>query len=122
MKLYARAWAGHHVGDAVSPSGVVRRFFVLCGRFGVFIDLYQDEAGRIVGLLNDVETSHAGLAQAGFGVRARGRDESVDVLCFDVNVNVHHEHVPMIGRGTGAAPVICARAAFSTVVRAEIAE
>src|ERR1035441_4450866 len=81
----------HHVHGHGGPSLVVRGFLMLRGRFGVAIDLDQNEARRVVRLLQDVETRNARLLHAVAGVFQGGPPERFDVLGFDVNEDVRSE-------------------------------
>ena len=56
------------------------------------VDLHQDEVGRVVVVLEDVEAGDARLLHAGGRVGEGGGFEGVDVGWIDVDVNVDDEH------------------------------
>jgi hypothetical protein len=58
----AAARLGHHAGDGVAPGEVVRGLLVRGGVGGRRVGLVEDEARRVVGCLQDIETPVARLA------------------------------------------------------------
>ena len=66
------------MGGFLVPGRVVRRA----------VDLDQHEAGRVIGLLDHVEAGNAWLFEAVASILQRGGLESLDLVRFDVNMNV----------------------------------
>jgi hypothetical protein len=67
-------------------------FFVFGGVGGGAVDFEEDEAGRVVGLLDDIEASDAGFLEGVGGVVDADGFEGIDVLGFDVEKNVDDVH------------------------------
>ena len=91
-ELHAGAVLGHHWGHGVAPELVVGGFLVgrRSGRGAV--DLDEDEAGRIVGLLQDIEPGDAGFADRQPGVFQTRSFEGFDRLGLHMNMNMNNEH------------------------------
>ena len=62
------------------------------GGSGIAVGLDEEKAGRIVGLLDKIESCNARLAQACLRVCKRGGFEGIDVFRQNVNVNVDDKH------------------------------
>lgn len=67
-------------------------FLVRGGSYSVAINFNQHEAGRIIGLLNDIESRDTGFLAAFGGVEDRGLLERLDTVRFHVDMNMHDEH------------------------------
>lgn len=64
----------------------------MCRSLGRPVDFDEDETRRIVGLLDDVESRHAGLLDAVAGILDSGLFESFDELRLDMYLNVDDLH------------------------------
>jgi 2-polyprenyl-3-methyl-5-hydroxy-6-metoxy-1,4-benzoquinol methylase len=79
-------------------------------RLFVAVHLGEDHARRIVLVLQDVETQHAGLGQGCLGVELRGSQEVGQSIAADPDMDVHDKHAfillqtPSAGR---RAPELC---------------
>lgn len=71
----------------------MRRLFVAQGRLVVTIRFDEHEARRVVFFLDDVEPKHTGLGEARAGVLQSGGFEVLHELGFDLDLDVHDEHV-----------------------------
>lgn len=100
-EFHAGARFGHHRRDGVAPGGVVGGGLVGGRRVGCAVGFDEDEAGGIVGLLQDIEACDTGLADAGAGVGERRGLESCDVFGFHVNVDMNKEHDGSSVKGAG---------------------
>ena len=67
-------------------------FFVSRRGAGVAIHFDENELCRIIGLLDDVKTGDAGLANAAAGILDRGLFEGADTFGFHARVNMHSNH------------------------------
>ena len=86
----------HPARDRGPPRKVVRRVLVRRRRRGVPVGFVQDEPGRVVGRLQDVEPEAARLRHGAGVVRPGGLDEVGDVLREHVDVDqrdVHRRHL-----------------------------
>ena len=68
------------------------RFFVRSRGLIISIDFYKNEAGRVILLLDDIETRDARLFDAFAGVGQRETFEIFDTLSLHVNVDVDDKH------------------------------
>src|ERR1041385_5489431 len=91
-ELYTAARLRHHRGYRVTPEGVMRGFLVLRRGCDAAIDLHQNEAGRIIRLLDHVEADDARLLQAVARVFDGGCAEGLDGIRLDVDVYVNNQH------------------------------
>ena len=83
--------------DLFHPGVVVGGLLVFGGRAGVAIDFVEDEFGRVVLLLHEIEARYTGLPGAIFSVDGGGCLEGVDELRFDARVNDEDVHPYIIG-------------------------
>ena len=72
-------------------------------RFGRAVSFDQDEAGRIIGLLDHVEARDPRLQDAVARVGNRGLVEGLDALRLDVHVDKNDEHCTSLDKKTIAA-------------------
>ena len=72
----------------------MRGLLVLRGRVVGAIDLDEDEARRVIGLLYDIEPGNAGFLDAVARVFERSRLKGFHALRFHLNVDVNNEHGP----------------------------
>ena len=86
--FYAGSRFSHHRRNGVPPRLVMRRLLVSGGRAGIAINLHQDESGRVIGLLNHIETGNARLADALAPVGGASFLERFDEFRFDMNMNM----------------------------------
>jgi len=82
----------HHGRHGVTPVGVVGGLLVRDGGLLRAVDFHQDEVGRVVIVLEDVEAGDARLLHAGGRVGDGGGFEGVDMGGVDVDVDVDDEH------------------------------
>ncbi len=68
-------------------------FLVAGRRLGIAIDLYQQEPGGIIGLLDDIEARDAGFSDTVTGVFDRGGSEGVGAFRFHFYMNMNDEHL-----------------------------
>src|SRR5438552_4579443 len=64
LEFHAAPRFGHHGSDGITPNLVVFCFLVFRGRIVAAINLDQDEARRIILLLDHIEASNARLFDA----------------------------------------------------------
>src|SRR5512135_771588 len=83
---------GHHGGYTIAPLDIVRRVLVMARGFDGPIDLDQNEAGRIVLLLNHIETGDAGFMHTLTRIFQGGGLESLDLIRFDMDKYMNDEH------------------------------
>ena len=76
----------------------MRGFFVPRRRASVAICLDEHKARWVVLLLDDIEPSYAGFADAVARIFERGLFESLDALRFDAHMNMDNEHRFFSGR------------------------
>ena len=85
--------------DLFHPGVVVGGLLVFGGRAGVAIDFVEDEFGRVVLLLHEIEARHTGFPGAVLGVNGGGFLEGVDELRFDARMNDQDVHPYIIMAG-----------------------
>ena len=77
------------------------RLFVGGGRLGGPVDLLQNEAPRIISLLDPIEPGNLWLLHTGPRIGESGIDESRNGLRQDMNMNVNNQHgAPIMQRAT----------------------
>ena len=111
--LRAGAGLGHHGGDGVAPGLIMGGFLVLSGSVRVAVNLDQDEPGRLIELLDDVEPGDARFLDARAGVGEGGRAKRLDALGLDLDLDVDDEHGAR-GAGRGGPAVTGVR--FNSMV------
>src|SRR3990170_241881 len=83
---------GEHVSYCLDPCRVMRRRFMPVDILLGPIDFDQGELGRLILVLDDVESSDPWFEDALPGIRQRGVCESIESLGFDPNVYVDNVH------------------------------
>jgi hypothetical protein len=74
------------------------RQFVRGVGVGIAIDFHEHKARRVVRLLHDIESRDARFLHAGAGISERGRLESLKVFGLYLDLDLHDEHVRVIGQ------------------------
>ena len=77
----------------------MRRPFVRLGSVRSSICLREDKAGRILGLLKDVESGNARFAAACLSIRQRRCQECLDLVGLHFHMNMNNEHAGKIAFG-----------------------
>jgi len=83
---------GHHLSDNLAPEKIVRGFFVRGRVSDRRVGLVQDEARRVTGGLKHIEAAISRLPDRCLVIRARGRDEGIDIIRPDVYVDKRYIH------------------------------
>jgi len=88
----ARARLSYHFRYRIAPFLIVRRFLVPGRVFRCAIDFDQDKSGRIVLLLDNIESGNARLLYAMACILKRGHLECLNLIALDVDENVDDKH------------------------------
>ena len=82
----------HHFGHGISPRGVVRCPFVRLRSFRRSVRLGENKAGRVVGLLKDIESGDTRFVSTRLSIGQRRCQERLHLIGLNFDVNVNNQH------------------------------
>ena len=85
--FHAGARLDHHIGNCVAPHSIMGGGFVCHGCLDAPVGFDEHEPGRIILLLEQVETGDAGFLEALAGVSERGLPEGFHTIRFHMHSN-----------------------------------
>ena len=91
--------------NGLAPAVVMRGLLVFGGVVRGAVDLDEEEAGRVVGLLEEIEAGNTGLLNAGTGIGLTGLLELLQLVCFDMDEDMDDMHGTLLCAAGAALPL-----------------
>jgi hypothetical protein len=93
----AVARLGHHIGYRITPLPIMCRFLVAISILSPSVDLDQHQAGRVILLLDHIETGYTCFPDTVAGILKRGLREGGHTIRLDMNKDVNDVHDSSLG-------------------------